>query len=75
MGHIRKQLVPATQAATEAQQMVTDGFCYRLPDVECEAFMALPSIRRALEWTQQYHDAPAVFFHKYVVPEPAPIPH
>ena len=60
--HIRKQLVPASQAATAAQQMVTDGFCYSLPDAEYEAFMALPSVRKAEAALKKYQHAPAPFF-------------
>ena len=65
LGDIGRSIIRRSEQRKVASRMDGDCVHYLLPDADYAALMALPSVRRAMEWSRQYKDAPADFFTRY----------
>lgn len=62
LGDIGHSIARHSERRSIAGRKYGDCVCWELPDADYEALMALPSVRRALEWSRQYKEEPAAFF-------------
>lgn len=64
LGDIGHSIIRRSERGQVARMEYGDCVNYCLPDADYEALMALPSIRKAMQWSSEYQAAPAKFFTK-----------